>query len=163
MWSKAYLSLGSNIGDRVGYLKEAVALLEENPEITVTGKSAFYTTAPIGYLDQEDFVNITIEIVTTLTPETLLLACQSIEQTLKRVRRIHWGPRTIDVDLLWYDQFQSNSDLLTVPHPRMCERAFVMIPLCELNPCLVVFGKTVLDWCGQLTDQEVRKMTDETW
>ncbi len=151
------------MGDRVAHLKQAVVLLESHPHIEVTGKSSFYTTAPVGYLEQEDFINIVVAIETLLEPMALLMVCQNIEQQLKRVRLIHWGPRTIDVDILWFESYQNESEQLTVPHPRMHERGFVMIPLCELNSSLVIGGKTVLVWCDELIDQEVRKMTDETW
>lgn len=163
MKNKAYLSLGSNIGDRVAHLKQAVEFLESHPHIEVTGKSSFYTTAPVGYLEQDDFINIAVAIETSLDPKALLIVCQDIEQQLKRVRLIHWGPRTIDVDLLWFEDYQNDSEQLTVPHPRMHERGFVMIPLCELNPSLVIGGKTVLEWCDELIGQEVRKMINETW
>lgn len=163
MKNKAYLSLGSNLGDRVAHLKQAVECLESHPHIEVMGKSSFYTTAPVGYLEQEDFINIAVAIETSLAPKALLIVCQDIEQQLKRVRLIHWGPRTIDVDLLWFEDYQNESEQLTVPHPRMHERGFVMIPLCELNSSLVIGGKTVLEWCDELIGQEVRKMTDETW
>lgn len=163
MSNKAYLSLGSNIGDRVENLKAAVGLLEEQTTVKVTGKSSFYTTAPVGYLEQADFVNIAIEIETALSPIELLKVCQDIEQTLKRVRLVHWGPRTIDVDILWYDGVEILTEELTLPHPRMHERGFVMIPISELNSSLVIRTKTVLEWCGELAGQDVRKMTDEAW
>lgn len=163
MKNKAYLSLGSNMGDRISHLKQAVSILEGHPHIQVRQKSSFYTTAPVGYLEQEDFVNIVLEVQTDLEPLALLGVCREIEEALKRVRVIHWGPRTIDVDILYYEGYENHSDELTVPHPRMHERGFVMIPLREINSSLVIKGKTVLDWCDTLVDQEVRKMTDETW
>lgn len=163
MKPRAYLSLGSNMGDRIFHLKQAVHLLENHPNIQVLQKSSFYTTAPVGYLEQEDFVNIVVAVETALEPMALLEVCGEVEESLKRVRLIHWGPRTIDVDILWYEGYESNSEKLTVPHPRMHERGFVMIPLGELNSSLVIKDRTVLDWCDTLVDQEVRKMTDETW
>ena len=163
MKRKVYLSLGSNIGDRVSNLKEATAILEGHPNIYNVQRSSFYTTAPVGYLEQEDFVNIVLGLETSLEPMGLLEICSGIEEALKRVRVIHWGPRTIDVDILWVEGYESDSEILTVPHPRMHERGFVMIPLRELNSSLVIQGKTVLDWCDTIVDQEVRKMTDETW
>lgn len=163
MENRAYLGLGSNMGDRVFYLKQAVLMLEGHPNIQVSQKSSFYTTAPVGYLEQEDFVNIVVEIQTTLDPIGLLGVCGEIEEELKRVRVIHWGPRTIDVDILWVEGYENNSDELTVPHPRMHERGFVMVPLGEINSSLVIKNKTVIDWCDTLVDQEVRKMMDETW
>lgn len=163
MLRKGFLSLGSNIGDRVSYLKEAVSCLEEAAGIKVSRKSSLYATSPVGYLNQDDFVNAVIEIETELAPEALLKACQNVEIHLKRERLIHWGPRTIDVDILWLDNFKSSTEQLCVPHARMLDRAFVMIPLSELSPELVIEGKTVIQWCSDLADQEVRKMTHENW
>ncbi len=161
--SKSYLSLGSNMGDRIANLKMAVDLLNQTTGIQVVNKSSFYTTAPVGYLDQNDFINIVIEIETELEPMALLSGCQSVEIELKRVRLIHWGPRTIDVDILWIENFKSDLEILTVPHCRMLERAFVMVPLSELNPSLLIDQQMVIEWCSHLADQEVRKMTHEEW
>lgn len=161
--SKAYLSLGSNMGDRVANLKTAANRLNQTESIQVVNKSSFYTTAPVGYLNQDDFVNVVIEIETELEPMALLSVCQAIEIELKRIRLIHWGPRTIDVDILWIENFKSELQVLTVPHIRMLERAFVMVPLSELNPSLLIDQQMVIEWCSHLADQEVRKMTHEKW
>lgn len=163
MYKKAYLSLGSNMGDRIGHLITAVELLERQSGINILNKSSLYTTAPVGYLEQDDFINAVLEIETTLAPEGLLETCQRIEQALKRERIIHWGPRTIDVDILWFEAFSSQTEMLQVPHPRMHERAFVMVPLSEINPELILKDNPVKDWCEQLADQDVRKMTHEKW
>lgn len=163
MYKKAYLSLGSNMGDRIGHLITAVELLERQSGINILNKSSLYTTAPVGYLEQDDFINAVLEIETTLAPKGLLETCQRIEQALKRERIIHWGPRTIDVDILWFEAFSSQTEMLQVPHPRMHERAFVMVPLSEINPELILKDNPVKDWCEQLADQDVRKMTHEKW
>jgi 2-amino-4-hydroxy-6-hydroxymethyldihydropteridine diphosphokinase len=163
MNNKIYLSLGSNMGDRVGHLKAAVSLLEKNSAINISQKSSLYTTAPMGYLEQDDFINAVIEIQSDLDPMGLLKICQETELALKRERIIHWGPRTIDVDILWIDNYTSETEHLHVPHPRMLERAFVMVPLSEINPSLVIENKAVVEWCGELTDQQVRKMIHEEW
>ena len=118
--SEAYLSLGSNMGDRIDNLSRAVALLNRPSE---------GVTAPVGYKDQDDFLNICVKVKTDLEPLALLSLCQKIEETLHRVRTIRWGPRTIDVDILTYDDLQISTQRLTIPHPRMYERGFVQVPL----------------------------------
>ncbi len=163
MWNRAYLSLGSNMGDKVGHLKEAVSLLESHEKISVLDRSSFYTTSPVGYLEQDDFVNAVLGIETILEPEALLEVCQAIESKLNRVRTIRWGPRTIDVDILLIDGYTSQTDRLFIPHPRMCERAFVLIPLCEINACICINGLSIVDLCRQLGEQDVRKMDNENW
>lgn len=130
---RAYLSLGSNIGDRRGFLNKAVELLESHNSINVKKCSSFYETEPQGYIDQDDFINCVVLIETELRPFELLKFCQEIEKRLKRKRILRWGPRTIDVDILTFDNIIINSDELTVPHERMFERAFVMVPLAEID------------------------------
>lgn len=163
MWYKAYISMGSNLGDREQHLRDAVAFLNQSEHIKDLVCSGFYTTSPVGYLDQGDFVNAVVALLTDLSPVELLAVCQAAEQAQHRERIIRWGPRTLDLDILLYEGYTSESELLTVPHPRMLERAFVMVPLSELAPNLVVNGKTVFDWCQHLTSQEVRKMDHEKW
>ena len=155
---KAYLSLGSNIGNREEHLNRAVEILREFEGINVTGVSSFYETAPWGFEDQEAFLNIAVEIETSLKPNELLEKCQYVESELKRVRLVHWGPRTIDVDILTYDDYTSQSAELTVPHPRMTERGFVLVPLAELAPELVVNNRTVSDWLSEVGQEGIRKI-----
>ncbi len=146
-----YLSLGSNIGNRIEYLKKAVELLEQNPDISMDKSSSFYETDPQGWTDQEPFINIVISIETRLEPLSLLKFCQSIEVELKRKRLFRWGPRTIDIDILIYDDIIMNCDELIIPHPRMFERAFVLVPLAEIDED---YKKYLLD----VKDQIVRKV-----
>lgn len=155
---KAYLSLGGNIGDRQGNLNRAVEILSESEGIKVTGVSSFYETDPWGFEDQEAFLNIAVEIETSLKPNELLEKCQYVESELKRVRLVHWGPRTIDVDILTYDDYTSQSAELTVPHPRMTERGFVLVPLAELAPELVVNNRTVSEWLLEVGQEGIRKI-----
>ena len=129
----AYLSLGTNMGDRALYLQEALEMLQENGDIQLHQQSSIYETEPVGYTDQPTFLNMVVGVKTALTPQRLLAYCQKIEQKLGRVRVIRWGPRTIDVDILMYDQLVIESADLQVPHPRMQERAFVLVPLLEIN------------------------------
>ncbi|MHD0398597.1 2-amino-4-hydroxy-6-hydroxymethyldihydropteridine diphosphokinase [Staphylococcus simulans] len=129
-----FLGLGSNVGDRENQLKEAIRLLDEQPGIQVVKVSSFYETEPVGYVDQPDFLNLCVEIQTELSPKAVLESGLGIEQQLHRVRKERWGPRTLDIDILLYgDQIIEEEDL-TVPHPRMTERAFVLIPLQEIAP-----------------------------
>lgn len=136
----SYLSLGSNMGNRFEMLRQAVAQLVEHPAITVTRISSLYETDPVGYTDQEPFLNMVVQLETELTAVALLDVCQAVEQNLNRKRLVRWGPRTIDLDILLYNQERIETDRLTVPHPRMDERAFVLIPLLEINPGLEAVG-----------------------
>ncbi|WP_084242220.1 2-amino-4-hydroxy-6-hydroxymethyldihydropteridine diphosphokinase [Planomicrobium okeanokoites] len=132
--NKSYLSLGSNMGDRVGMLRQAVRLLEGHPAIEVMNISSLYETAPVGFTEQDAFLNMVVQLQTDLTAYELLEICQNIEQTLDRKREIRWGPRTIDLDILLYNQDKFETENLVIPHPRMHERAFVLVPLLELDP-----------------------------
>ncbi|MFJ5625192.1 2-amino-4-hydroxy-6-hydroxymethyldihydropteridine diphosphokinase [Peribacillus loiseleuriae] len=138
MENYSYLSIGSNIGDRSTYIKEAILLLHEIEEVNVVQTSSLYETAPIGYLDQPQFLNAVILVSTGLGAEELLSVCQEIEQRLGRKRDIHWGPRTIDLDILLYNHENIETERLSVPHPRMMERAFVIVPLLEINPTIML-------------------------
>jgi len=126
---QAYLGLGSNIGDRKQQLLKAIDLIGNIKGIKVTKQSSIYETAPIGYTDQPNFLNLCLEIETELSPQQLLKHCLDIEQQLHRVREIRWGPRTLDIDILLYSDNIIETDNLSIPHPRMQERAFVLIPL----------------------------------
>lgn len=136
--NEVYLSLGSNLGDRKAQLQEAVRLLQSNPSISNMKMSSIYETAPVGYLDQHAFLNLVIRLETSLSPLELLDICQEIEQALHRERLVRWGPRTVDLDVLLYGQEQLATERLTIPHPRMYERAFVLVPLQELMPSLIL-------------------------
>ncbi len=136
--NEAYLSLGSNLGDRKRQLQEAVRLLRANPAISNVKISSIYETAPVGYLDQGAFLNLAVRLETDLSPLDLLAVCQEVERNLQRERLVRWGPRTVDLDILLYGQEQLATDELTIPHPRMYERAFVLVPLRDLLPSLVM-------------------------
>ncbi|MTI64987.1 MAG: 2-amino-4-hydroxy-6-hydroxymethyldihydropteridine diphosphokinase [Firmicutes bacterium] len=158
--NKVYLGLGSNIGDTKENINKAIELLKENLNISITNKSSFYETEPVGYTKQDWFLNIVIEIETTLKPYKLLEYCQYIESELKRKRIIRWGPRSIDVDILLYEGFKSNDKDLIVPHPRMCERAFVMVPLYEINKTIEINGKNIKEIIDNLDGEEIRVKKD---
>ena len=130
----AYLSLGSNLGNRFEMLQDAVRMLQEKPDLKVNQISSVYETDPIGYTEQATFLNIVVEIQSYLSAEKILLICLETEQTLGRIREFRWGPRCIDLDILLYNDENIESEKLTVPHPRMHERGFVLVPLIELVP-----------------------------
>lgn len=153
-----YLSLGSNMGDKKKYLMQALELLKETEGISGLKTSSFYETDPVGYLEQDCFLNQVIELKTGLKPYEILNICQKIETDLKRERLMRWGPRTIDIDILYYEGEVSQEDSLILPHPRMTERAFVLVPLLELNPMLLVAGKRVDKWVEDLDITGVRKV-----
>ena len=130
--TRAFLALGSNLGDSRAHLQRAVAVIPD-----LVGVSDLYETDPIGGVEQDVFLNIVVELNTTSTPRELLELCQALETEADRVRTIRWGPRTLDVDVLWVDGQTVDEPDLTVPHPRMRDRAFVMVPLGDLAPDLV--------------------------
>lgn len=129
----AYLGLGSNLGDRFNYLKDSIFLLQRHTNIQITSISSIYETKPIGYIKQPKFLNMVIKIDTTLSPKKLLEATQEVETKLERKREIRWGPRTIDIDILIYNDQKIQAKDLVIPHPRIKERSFVLIPLKELG------------------------------
>lgn len=131
--SIAYLSLGSNLGNRQTNIQTAVTLLAEGG-IHIVKSSTIIETDPVGGPLQGEFLNAVMKIQTDLTPHALLDLCQSIERRLKRVKTVVNGPRTIDVDILLYDDMRLHTPQLTIPHPRMLERDFVLIPLREIAP-----------------------------
>lgn len=131
----AYIALGSNIGNREQHLKNALAKIEELGEFVKLEKiSSFYNTAPVGFVEQPDFLNAVAKVKTILEPEELLSILQEIENSEGRERKIHWGPRTLDLDILLFDDMVINTDTLVIPHPEMTKRDFVLVPLCEIAP-----------------------------
>ena len=138
---RAFVGLGSNVGDRRRAIEQAVALLREHPAIRVVAESSLRETEPWGQVLQSAFLNGAVEIETSLEPRELLGVLLDVERRLGRVREERWGPRTIDLDLLVYGDAVVDEPGLTVPHPRLHERAFALEPLCELDPELVVAGR----------------------
>ncbi|MBD2124137.1 2-amino-4-hydroxy-6-hydroxymethyldihydropteridine diphosphokinase [Trichocoleus sp. FACHB-262] len=130
---RAAIALGSNLGDSQQTLESALVALEQTPRITLQARSHWYITAPVGP-PQPDFLNGCALLSTTLTPQTLLATLLEIEQQFGRVRQERWGPRSLDLDLLFFDDLILETDTLTLPHPRMSERAFVLVPLAEIDP-----------------------------
>ncbi|MBA4495796.1 2-amino-4-hydroxy-6-hydroxymethyldihydropteridine diphosphokinase [Paenactinomyces guangxiensis] len=157
----AYLGLGANLGDRLKQLRQAVEMLHHTAGISVIRISTVYETAPVGYLNQPPFYNLVIEVHTTLSPIALLATVNQVEKKLHRVREVRWGPRTIDIDILLYENRVIKQEDLQIPHPRMKERAFVLIPLRELAPHIEIPGsdQTLVDLIRQLPpDQEIRPL-----
>ncbi|WP_418791360.1 2-amino-4-hydroxy-6-hydroxymethyldihydropteridine diphosphokinase [Phosphitispora sp. TUW77] len=132
--SRAYIGLGSNMGDSIFNLETALKMIGGIEGIRITAVSSVYQTEPVGYEDQAWFHNCVAEIETESSPEELLRVLQDIENDLGRVREIRWGPRIIDLDILLYDQLTIDTERLIIPHPRMTERAFVIVPLAEIAP-----------------------------
>ncbi len=133
----AYIGLGSNIGERERYLYTALKEMDTDAAIQIIDLSSIYETEPVGVTSQPVFLNMVAEIKTTYTPYELLDCLQEIEGQCKRTRELKWGPRTLDLDILLYNQENMKSERLEIPHPRMKERGFVLIPLFEVNPQLV--------------------------
>jgi 2-amino-4-hydroxy-6-hydroxymethyldihydropteridine diphosphokinase len=155
---RAYLGIGGNIGNVKENIEEALKMLQEGNVLKLRRISSYYETAPVGYEQQEWFLNIVAEVETQLTPYELLSHCNKVEHQLKRERLIRWGPRTIDIDILLYEDYESDEEKLTVPHPRMHERAFVMIPLQEIAPDLYMNGRSIMEISSNLNNQEIRKL-----
>ena len=133
-----YLGLGSNQSEPIKQIKNSIELIQKIETSKIIKKSSLYKSLPVGYLDQPDFINQVISIQTSLSPADLLERFQQIEFQLKRVKKITNGPRTIDIDILLFNQEIILTDDLTIPHSRMLERAFVMIPLMEIEPNILI-------------------------
>ncbi|MDO3381958.1 2-amino-4-hydroxy-6-hydroxymethyldihydropteridine diphosphokinase [Gilvimarinus algae] len=131
-----YIGLGSNLNQPVDQLRRAVSALEQLPQSQLINVSSFYRSSPVGPQDQPDFINAVACLHTQLPAAALLEQLQTIEKAHHRERLVHWGPRTLDLDLLLYGESTINSERLTVPHPHMKERAFVLVPLADIAPGL---------------------------
>ena len=154
-----YLSLGSNLGDRVGYLQQATSLLNASEKINVVATSSFYESEPWQMNSENWFVNDVIQIATTLTPEELLNACQRIEKQLgrKRLSSEVYTDRTIDIDILFYDDLIIKTDRLVIPHRNFSKRAFVLVPMLEIAQDFVhpLYKKTVMELYEELENPEM--------
>lgn len=155
-WHKAYLSIGSNIGDKEGYLDFAIDQLNALSDTKVTAASDFIVTKPYGGVEQDDFLNGALELETLQTPEELLETVLSIEKDTGRERLVHWGPRTLDIDILFYDDEIIMTENLKVPHVEIPKRTFVLEPLASIAPYYMhpVYHRSVLEMLETLRDKE---------
>lgn len=151
-WNKVYIAAGSNLGDKEETLKEAIDKIDKRKDCVVTKVSNFYTTDPVGYEDQDQFVNCVFEIDTLQTPSELMNTLLEVEKDFKRERIIRWGPRTLDLDIIFYNDIISYDEHILIPHPRAHERQFVMKPMCDINPYYVhpIYRKRVMDISSEL-------------
>lgn len=151
-WNKVYIAAGSNLGDKEETLKEAIYKIDKRKDCVVTKVSNFYTTDPVGYEDQDQFVNCVFEINTLQTPSELMDTLLEVEKDFKRERIIRWGPRTLDLDIIFYNDIISYDEHILIPHPRAHERQFVMKPMCDINPYYVhpIYRKRVMDISSEL-------------
>ncbi len=151
----AWIGMGANVGDRLGNIRTALAELASLDATTVVRVSSVYDTTPWGVADQRRFLNAVVELSTALSPEDLLSSLGGVEERCGRVRHERWGPRTLDLDILLYDDRIVNTKDLVIPHPRLAQRAFVLVPLAELEPELAVPGldATVIQLLEALGDE----------
>jgi 2-amino-4-hydroxy-6-hydroxymethyldihydropteridine diphosphokinase len=152
-WKRAYLGLGSNLGDRVANIRRALERFSA-AEVKIHRLSSMYETAPVEYLPQPWFVNCVAEVDTKLSPQQLLKACKSVERALGRRPSIPKGPREIDIDILFYENVIAHSAFLRIPHAHLEERRFVLVPLCELAPEIhhPVSGRTAAEMLAETRD-----------
>src|SRR5476651_2901934 len=158
--TEALLALGGNVGDSRAILDRAVTLLCDGKDVCLTARSADYLTPPWGFKYQAPFVNLCIAVETVLTPRDLLARAQAIELQLGRDRahEMRWGPRTADIDIIAYDDLEIDELGLTLPHPRLFERAFVLRPLAEIAPDRIISGKTVRDALAAVDTAGIKRL-----
>lgn len=155
-WHRAFVAFGSNLGDREKNIQTALDSLESRQDIRLIKKSSIIETEPWGYADQDSFLNGVVEIETTLSPADLMTLLLNTEQLLKRERVIHWGPRTLDLDILFYDRLVCDDPHVTLPHPRIKDRLFVLEPMAEIAPWYIhpVSGKSMTELMEELKKAE---------
>nr|WP_300849111.1 2-amino-4-hydroxy-6-hydroxymethyldihydropteridine diphosphokinase [uncultured Acetatifactor sp.] len=155
-WHRAYIAVGSNLGNREEYIKGAVRALKEHPFMILKKTSELLVTKPYGGVEQEDFLNGVLEIETLLGPEQLLDALHEIENAARRERTVRWGPRTLDLDILFYDRLCYDSDDLKIPHVDLENRTFVLKPMAEMEPYFrhPISGNTMIGLLRELEERE---------
>lgn len=159
------LGLGGNVGDVATTIARALAMLEEAPGCTVLAVSSLYRTPPWGRTDQAPFLNACALVRTELSPRDVLRLCLETERRLKRDRTTgeRWGPRTIDIDMLTYGDEALEEDDLILPHPRMAERGFVLLPLAEIAPELEIAGGRIAEWLSRADTTGIEKLGERDW
>lgn len=162
---QATLGLGGNLDNPVHAMALALRTLDGRDDCRVVSVSRLYRTPPWGKTDQSLFYNSCAAVDTTLAPEALLAVCLDIERQMKRVRIERWGPRTIDIDILTYGELEQTEPLLTIPHPRMTERGFVLMPLDDFAGDLMVKGRTIKNWLRDVDIEgiEVADQSQDWW
>ncbi|MBB4121826.1 2-amino-4-hydroxy-6-hydroxymethyldihydropteridine diphosphokinase [Martelella radicis] len=158
---RAALGLGGNLGEPALAMASALSLLDGDPETTVVAVSRLFRTPPWGPVPQPPFINCCALIETERAPEALMRFCLDIEKRLKRVRDQRWGPRLIDIDILTFGDLSRESALLTLPHPRMTERGFVLVPLAEIAPEQLVGGRTVAEWRAMADTADIDPVSED--
>ena len=151
----AWLGLGGNVGDVLQAMGKALRSLDSGSELQILSVSPVYKTPPWGVEDQPWFLNCCAHIETRLSPEALLEECQAAEREGKRERIRRWGPRTIDIDILAFEGIEQTEQRLTIPHPGIAERAFVLVPLAEIAPDLLINGKPVFERAKEIDGQGI--------
>ena len=156
VWHTAYIGMGSNMGNKLENIKTAIAKINESIYTRVTRISESYETKPVGYTEQDNFVNSAIQVRTLLTPVELIRFLLKVEAELKRERIIKWGPRTIDLDVLLYDDIITSFEEIVIPHPRMHERMFVLKPLKDIAPYVMhpILNKRITELEEQLSKEQ---------
>lgn len=163
--TEVFLGLGSNLGDRKALVDEAVVLLGRLPGTEVTARSSYYKTEPVGPVTQEWYLNIAVALRTELSPSELLAACHAIEADLGRDRsvEVRWGPRRIDIDLIGYGDVSRSDAGLMLPHPRMAERGFVLVPLAEIAAGARIGMRAVADHVAAMGGAELCGVEKLAW
>ena len=159
----AYIGIGSNVGDKARQCEQGISEIQKLDRHRLLARSSLYKTQPIGYTEQDWFINLVIKIETEMDAPALLSSLKEIESRLGRVETLRWGPRTIDLDILFFNDHQIQTDELTVPHPLIQDRQFVLVPLAEIDPNLThpVLKKTVKELLeGLPEDQGVERLPD---
>ncbi|HTP00286.1 MAG TPA: 2-amino-4-hydroxy-6-hydroxymethyldihydropteridine diphosphokinase [Anaerolineales bacterium] len=159
-----YVSLGTNLGDRLANLRSAVDALRSMPGMVVLAESGIYETPAWGYEDQPTFLNMAVKAETNLEPHALLTRLKELEKELGRTPTFHWGPRVIDMDILFYDDLLLNTPELVIPHPRLQDRAFVLVPLADIATDVMhpVLHRTVGEMLAAVDAKEIKRFGEET-
>ena len=160
---RAYLGLGGNIGDPASAMAAALRALDADERLDIAAVSSLYRTPPWGLTDQPDFLNAVASIDCRLDARDLLQLCLEVEASLKRVRDKRWGPRLIDIDILIFGDERIDEEGLQVPHPRMLERAFVIVPLAEIASDLAIGGRPVASWAKEVGAAGIEKLDGPDW